>query len=147
MIRKITFDDIMPIWRSNLWPNRVSEIEPNSAMVFLDGYDMYNMSTQPTFFGYYLFEKLIGVNSGHMCNNFQYRSRGLYVFENYRGLGLGQELLRATIEQARLEKAKMIWSYPRKSSWKTYENVGFKLASTWEKSETSENNAYCLLLF
>lgn len=145
MIKKIKFEEISPIWRNNLWPNRKSKIEPNSAMGFLSGYDMYNMNTIPTFFGYYLFGKLIGVNSGHMCNGSQYRSRGLYVFESYRGLGLGRELLLATIEQAKLENANMIWSYPRKTSWKTYESVGFKLTTDWEQSETSDSNAYCIL--
>lgn len=146
MIAKITFKEILPIWKKYLWPNRESKIESNSAMVFCNGYDMFNMHTTPTFFGFYENETLVGVNSGHMCNNFQYRSRGLYVFQNYRGRKIGQELLKATIEQARIEKAKICWSYPRQTSWKTYESVGFKLATVWEKSETSENNAYCLLL-
>lgn len=147
MIKKILFEDIYIVWRNNLWPDRKSKIETNSAMDFLHGYDMFNMSTTPTFFGYYLFDKLVGVNSGHMCKDLQYRSRGLYVFESYRGLGLGKELLQATIDQAMSEKAKMIWSYPRKTSWKTYESVGFKLITNWEQSETSESNAYCLITF
>lgn len=145
MIKKIEFQDIFPVWRNNLWPNRESKIETNSAMVFLNGYDMYNMNTTPTFFGYYLFDKLVGVNSGHMCNGLQYRSRGLYVFESYRGLGLGRDLLLATIAQAKSESAKMIWSYPRKPSWKTYHSVGFNLVTDWEQCETSDNNAYCVL--
>lgn len=147
MIKKIQFEDIFPVWKNNLWPNRESKIETNSAMVFLSGYDMYNMHTTPTFFGYYLFNRLVGVNSGHMCNGLRYRSRGLYVFESYRGLGLGRELLIATIEQAKSENAKMIWSYPRKPSWKTYENAGFRLVTDWEQSETSDSNAYCILNF
>lgn len=147
MIKQINFSDIFPIWRSYLWPERQSKIESNSAMMFLSGYDIYNMNTNPTFFGYYLFDKLVGVNSGHMCNGLQYRSRGLYVFESYRGLGLGRELLLATIAQAKLENAKMIWSYPRKTSWKTYQNAGFRLVTDWEQSETSNSNAYCILNF
>lgn len=147
MIKEITFEEIFPVWKNNLWPNRQSKIEPNSAMVYLNGYDMHNMNTKPTFFGYYLFNKLVAVNSGHMCNNMQYRSRGLYVYESYRGLGLGTELLERTKQQAKFENANLIWSYPRKTSWKTYEGVGFKLVTDWEQCETSDSNAYCVIIF
>ena len=30
--KRITFDEILPIWRYKLWPNRQSAIEPSSAM-------------------------------------------------------------------------------------------------------------------
>lgn len=145
MIKEITFDEIYPIWRNLLWPTRESKIESNSAMCFLGSYELYNMSTKPTFFGYFANNSLIGVNSGHMCSGFQYRSRGLYVMEQYRGMGIGRELLLATINQAKKENAIMCWSYPRQSSWKTYKSSGFQLITDWEKSETSDNNAYCVL--
>ena len=78
-----------------------------------------------------------------MCKDGHYRSRGLYVFEKFRGRGIGTLLLTATIEQAKAENAVLCWSYPRKSSWKSYLNAGFELASEWEISETSDANAYC----
>lgn len=143
MISMISFKEIFPIWKNYLWPHRTSEITSNSAMCFCNGYDLYNMNTQSSFFGYFINDMLIGVNSGHMCKDLQYRSRGLFVFEAYRGLGIGKKLLGATINQAKLENAQMIWSYPRKTSWKTYESVGFKLVTEWQKSETSDDNAFC----
>lgn len=145
MISMISFKEIFPIWKNYLWPDRKSEITSNSAMCFRNGYDLYNMNTQASFLGYFISDMLVGVNSGHMCKDLQYRSRGLFVFEAYRGLGIGRELLSATINQAKLENAKMIWSYPRKTSWKTYESAGFKLVTEWQKSETSDDNAYCML--
>lgn len=145
MIHEISFEEVLPIWKNYLWPLRQSKIETNSAMVLLNGIDMYNMCTKPTFFGYFVNEKLVGVNSGHMCDNDQYRSRGLYVMEEYRGLSIGKELLIATIKQGLKEKANLCWSYPRKTSWKTYESAGFKLLTDWEKSETSDGNAYCVI--
>jgi GNAT superfamily N-acetyltransferase len=143
MIKHISFDQIMVIWKTNLWPNRVSEITSNSAMTYLGGYDYENMKDEPTFFGYYVDDVLAGVNSGHKTINNTYRSRGLYVFPKYRGKGIGTILLKATIEQAKKENAVLCWSYPRESSWKSYLYAGFELASDWEISETSDANAYC----
>lgn len=143
-IEKISFDEILIIWKNHLWPNRVSEITANSAMCFLEGYDLFNMQTTPTFLAYMIDNKIAGVNSGHMCNNSHYRSRGLYVFEEYRGNGLGTILLKATIEQAIKENASMCWSYPKDTSWKTYSRAGYRLASEFEISENG-TNAYCII--
>jgi GNAT superfamily N-acetyltransferase len=143
MIKTISFNEILPIWENYLWPNRQSNIDPNSAMCFLGEYDLVNMTTPPTFFAYVIDGEIAGVNSGHMCKEQQYRSRGLYVFEKFRGRGMGTLLLTATIEQAKAENAVLCWSYPKKTSWKSYLAAGFELASDWEGSETSDANAYC----
>ena len=113
-------------------------------MCFLMNYNMANMSTEASFFGFIIDDQLVGVNSGHMCpRGNSYRSRGLWVHPYFRKKGIGQQLLTATIEQGWKENAAMVWSYPRKTSWNTYEAVGFKLASDWLPSETSEYNAFC----
>ncbi len=143
MIEKLTFEEVLPIWTNHLWPDRQSSIDPNSAMCFLGGYDLVNMDTVPTFFAYVIDGEIAGVNSGHMCKDKQYRSRGLYVFEKFRGKGIGTILLKATIEQAIVEGAALCWSYPKQTSWKSYLAAGFELASDWEDSETSDANAYC----
>lgn len=144
-LEKITFDQILPIWQTNLWPGRVSEITATSAMTYMGEYDLLNMASNPTFFAIMNGVEIAGVNSGHMCKDLQYRSRGLYVFEQYRKLGIGKRLLEATIQQAWDEHADICWSYPRMSSWKTYQSAGFSLMSEWERSETSEANAYCAI--
>ena len=145
MIKEITFDEILPIWRDYLWPNRTSEITATSAMHYLGGYDLVNMSYPPTFFAYIIYGEIAGVNSGHMCMGGRYRSRGLYVFDKFRGKGTGTKLLVATIEQARLESATLCWSYPRDSSWKTYAKAGFKLDSDFVPDE-SGNNSFCSII-
>jgi GNAT superfamily N-acetyltransferase len=89
----------------------------------------------------------VGVNSGHLCDDNSFRSRGLWVDENHRGYGYGKELLKAVINQAKLESADFIWSFPRKTSWPTYKSVGFKKTSDWVKSDTSEANVFCKLEF
>jgi GNAT superfamily N-acetyltransferase len=146
MLKTLSWSEIYPIWADNLWPTRASSIDPASAMCLINGYDIANMQSTPTFFGYIITNNIVGVNSGHACpNQNNYRSRGLWVDPNYRGQGIAQQLLTATIKQGQQEGYTQIWSYPRRSSWPTYQAVGFKLASDWEVSETSEANAYCIL--
>lgn len=145
MIKEITFDDILPIWRDYLWPNRTSEITAASAMHYLGGYDLVNMSYSPTFFAYVIDGEIAGVNSGHMCMGGRYRSRGLFVYEKFRGKGIGTKLLIATIEQAKLEGATLCWSYPKDTSWKTYANAGFELTSEFVLDENGKN-AYCAII-
>jgi GNAT superfamily N-acetyltransferase len=145
MIKQITWEEILPIWQNKLWAGRTSPIETNSAMKLLNGHDMYNMSTTATFFGYVMGEWIIGVNSGHGCSDGTYRSRGLWVDTNYRNQGIGTKLLVATYEQGLAEGCSTTWSYPRLTSWPTYQQAGFELVSNWEVSETSDSNAYAKL--
>jgi len=146
MITEITFDEIFPIWKNHLWPNRVSQIEPSSAMNFLGGYDIANMKNKCFYFAYKINDDIVGVNSGHLCKDKSFRSRGLYVFPEHRGNNIGVSLLKHTIRQARNLNSNYCWSYPKKSSWKTYNESGFMLASDWEKSEL-DINAYCVIHF
>lgn len=144
MIKQITFEEILPIWTNHLWPNRTSPIEPHSAMLFKEKYDMQNYKYPASFFAYYINDNIIGVNSGHRTFDDGYRSRGLYVMPEYRKKGIAKKLLLHTIEQGKIEGAQFIWSYPRQPSWKSYESAGFELASDWRDDETGVN-AYCIL--
>jgi GNAT superfamily N-acetyltransferase len=147
MIIKIEFRVIYEIWTNFLWTNRKSPIEPTSAMKYLGGYTLSNLDSKPTFFAYLEDGVIAGVNSGHGCIDNGYRSRGLYVFPQFRKKEIGRKLLLETIKQGQVENYTYIWSYPRQISWNTYQNAGFILTSFWEKSETSDNNAYCRLDF
>jgi GNAT superfamily N-acetyltransferase len=147
MIKIISWEEIRHIWHFHLWPERVSVIEPTSAMNYLEGFDIRNMDFKPTFFAFIINDNIVGVNSGHKCFDCSYRSRGLWVDEKHRGYGYGKELLQAAINQAKLESANFVWSFPRKTSWPTYKSVGFKKTSDWVKSDTSEANAYCIIKF
>lgn len=144
MINTISFKEIYQIWSTQLWPTRQSIIETHSAMNFLGGYDMKNMISIPTYFAYKLDNKIVGVNSGHLCHDNSYRSRGLFVFPEYRKQGIGKQLLLATIDQGINEHADYVWSYPKQTSWLTYQAAGFNLVSIWEQSEL-DLNAYCQL--
>lgn len=127
----IPFDKILPIWKEKLWPNRLSPIETHSAMTWpYDGnpltHDMDIFNYNPTFFGVYNDDKLIGVNSGHRTRKNSYRSRGIWVDPEYRSQGIAQKLFEMTEHQARQEGCDMIWSIPRKSALSAYTNFGFE---------------------
>jgi GNAT superfamily N-acetyltransferase len=142
MIIEIDFEQVYPIWRNLLWPERKSMIEPTSAMNYLGGYNLQNMRNKPTFLGYFIGDTLVGVNSGHLCYDKSYRSRGLYVDENYRKQGVGKSLLLASIDKGIQEHATFIWSYPKYTAHKTYTAAGFTIIGDWEQSELGQN-AYC----
>ena len=133
---------INKIWTEHLWPNRISKIEPHSAMLLDRTYDIKNFDYTATYFLYQVDGKIAGCNSGHKCSDNTYRSRGLYVFPEYRKQGIGKELLVATILQGKKENCNLVWSYPRYESWTTYKSAGFELISEWAESETGIN-AYC----
>jgi GNAT superfamily N-acetyltransferase len=130
-VQQITFQEILPIWQVKLWPNRVSKIETHSAMTWpythpVQPYSMDVFNYPATFFGIVDQDTLVAVNSGHLTTQQEYRSRGLWVDPDYRGMGLAQIILLATINEAKKEGASMIWSIPRLTALSAYERVGFK---------------------
>lgn len=142
MLIEIDFETIFSIWKNKLWPERLSKIESTSAMNYLGGYNIKNMDYKPTFYGYLLDNKIVGVNSGHLCADQSYRSRGLFVDSEYRNRGIGKILLLASIDRGRFENANFVWSYPKHTAHNTYVGAGFAITSEWEQSELGRN-AYC----
>ncbi len=89
-------------------------------------YDMNIFEYSPIFWGVYINNKLVGVNSGHRTTDTQYRSRGIWVNQQYRKSGISQMLFNMTAHQAILEGCDMIWSIPRKSALPAYTKFGFE---------------------
>jgi GNAT superfamily N-acetyltransferase len=146
-IERLTFEQIFDVWNNELWPDRQSTIETHSAMTWpFEGnpqpIDMNIFTYTPTFWGMFIDNKLIGVNSGHKTSDTQYRSRGIWVDPEYRGKGLAQYLFTITEHRAILEKCNMIWSIPRKTALSSYTNYGFDTVGDFIKTETSEANIY-----
>jgi GNAT superfamily N-acetyltransferase len=146
-IERLTFEQIFDVWNNELWPDRQSPIETHSAMTWpFEGnpqpIDMNIFTYTPTFWGMFIDNKLIGVNSGHKTSDTQYRSRGIWVDPEYRGKGLAQYLFTITEHRAILEKCNMIWSIPRKTALSSYTNYGFDTVGDFIKTETSEANIY-----
>lgn len=97
--------------------------------------DIYDFA-EVYFLGVFSLEnKLIAVNSFFNSNKekTQIRSRGLYVFNEFRNLGIGKLILSETIKNSRIKfvDSQMIWSIPRRSSFHVYEKVGFKQSTDW----------------
>ena len=138
-LKKITWEEILPMWQEHLSnmsleansamnllnDRKLSEDTENPIWIDVHSYDLQNMETTPTFWGAFHNDKLVGVNSGHMCLNKLYRSRGLFVLPEYRNLMIAQKLLMKTISQASHEKAVACWSYPKQSVEKVYRHQGF----------------------
>jgi len=145
--KRITFNDILPVWSAQLWPNRTSAIEEVSAMTWpFEGdpplIDMGIFEYAPTFWGVYLDGKLIGVNSGHRTTPDQYRSRGIWVDSSHRSRGVAQVLFTMTEHQSMIEGCEMIWSIPRKTALSSYTKFGFETVGGYIETETSDANIY-----
>lgn len=121
----ITFEDILPIWRDKLWPSRKSAIEPVSVIQHDGSYDMSIQQNVPTFFGVYVDDVLVGVNSGVKTTSTHYRSRGLYVDPAYRGHKIAKRLLQMVDDQAISEGCSIVWTMPRKEAYPTYLSMGY----------------------
>lgn len=136
MIREITFEEIRPLWEL-LWPGR-DDIRPMSSMIDNKDHDIsiYEKYTAK-YWGVFTDDthELIACNSGHPTSDTRFRSRGLYVKFGYGGKGLGQLLLKITIEHAIKEGFETIWSCPRESAMKTYQAVGFVCDEPREEKE------------
>lgn len=128
-VEKISFDEISKVWALDLWKDRQSPITPMSSMVCLGGYDMSIYNNVPTFFAIKDIDKIVAVNSGHMTINGYYRSRGLWVDKQYRRQGLTYILFNALYDQAKIENAKYVWSFPKEESLQPYIKNGFTVRS------------------
>jgi len=151
-IERLNFEKIKSIWQTKLWPNRTSAIETHSAMTwpFEGNPDPINMDIfnyPATFWGAYLDNKLVGVNSGHKTTDKQYRSRGVWVDPEYRKRGVAQMLFLMTAHQAKVEGCEMLWSIPRKTALPAYTKFGFKTVGDYIVTETSDANIYVKLTF
>ena len=125
MIVELTFEEILPIWRDFLWPNRLSKIEPVSIIQIDQTIDGSISQYSPTFFGFLIDGKIAGVNSGFKTAKSCFRSRGLYVNPEFRGHNLSASLLQAVETQAKKEDCNLIWTMPRQSAFPAYSRAGY----------------------
>lgn len=126
MIRDITFEQCLELWEI-LWKDRVSPIEPASAMILVTPDDVtrkYSNDIGPTTFtGFYDGDLLVGVNSFHRIDA-TIRSRGLYVRDSHRGKGIAGQLLGEAIRRA--PEGAVVWSYPKDTALPVYLKAGFE---------------------
>jgi len=147
IIKTIEWETIQPIWQTELWPDRISAIETHSAMTWPYGtqqadieYSIFDYDVK--FVGAYDGDKLVAVNSGHLTDPNEYRSRGLWVDPVYRGRGIAQSMFSVLENHAFNQGAMLMWSLPRISALKCYQRYGFDSVGEAISTETSELNIY-----
>lgn len=145
--KRIDFGTIEEIWRKDLWPSRTTPIETHSAMTwpfegYPEEYDMNIFNYTPTYWGSYIDNILVGVNSGHRTSDSHYRSRGLWVHPNYRKLGIAQSLLTMTCYEAIHQGCEIIWTMPRKTALPAYTKNGYITVGDFFSTDTFEANIY-----
>lgn len=136
-IQNLTWEQVKPIWDTELWPGRDSE--PVTSMKYLGGYDMGLKLATPLFVGIVAGAHIIAVNSFVSTREFEWRSRGLWVDPNFRGQGHAKRLLEHMLMCAELRNASMVWTMPRREALPVYQSAGFIRTSGWIQQEWGEN--------
>ena len=128
-VRRTDFTEVQPVWGTRLWDSRY-KFEPTSALLFLGGYDAAIATKYtPCFLVAEVNGKMAGVGSCHATSEAHYRVRGLYIFEEFRGMNVGTGLLEAMIEEARLSSRDFLWAAPRVHNVGLFRKLGFKTYS------------------
>lgn len=128
-IMRISFAEILPFWKDQLWPGRLTPIEPASAIApdGKIGLDIFRL--KPFFYAARVTHddqfKLVGVNSGFQTSATHLRSRGIWVDPAYRGRGIGFALLDAIEKEAAALACTTLWTMPRQAALLFYEKFGF----------------------
>lgn len=136
-VEVISFEEILPVWKQKLWPQRASAIEPLSAIDHDGSINMEIMKSRPVFMGIRAPGSIefVGVISGFKTSSERYRSRGLWVSEKERGNGLGLTLLSHLETIALKEGCTCLWTMARKTAWPFYEKMEFVKISEIDKYE------------
>jgi GNAT superfamily N-acetyltransferase len=132
-IRELNFEQVLPVWRDHLWPQRDSEIKPVSSVTPNFDIDMkiYEFSDTVRFWGLFYGETIVAANSCFKSKQDECRSRGLWVHEDWRRRRLSQVLLQLVYQYAIENECTRVWSLPRQSALPAYECFGFQKVSPW----------------
>jgi GNAT superfamily N-acetyltransferase len=137
IIKSITFEDILLIWSTDLWPGRVSIIEPLSAIDIDSNIDIrvFKFKSSAHYFGAFENDQITGVISGHLTNENECRLRGLFVSEKYRGKGISKLLIQAQIDQSKSLNCRKVWALIRTKNIGLFKKFGFEKRLETEKYE------------
>ena len=134
-LSKSDFKDIFPIWRNRLWPERIEPIKKTSALLFKEGIDMNYKSSEVFFIKAEVNKQIIGVCSGQRTGSKEFRSRGLWVSEDFRKKRIGSGLFFAVEKETKKRNCSYLWTLARHSSEKFYRSVGMKNCGKTDKFE------------
>lgn len=143
-IKEIDFNTIEDIWISqkDMWIEKPF-IRPIQDNLYWDGIQYFGGKNKlinslkysnPYYYACFISNKIVGVNSFFKVNNEQCRSRGLYVFPEYRNKGISKLLLNYAIEKNKNKNYKFIWTMPRKEALSSYTSIGFYKTSNFFSS-------------
>lgn len=127
VINSSTFEEVLPFWKNELWPGRHSAITDYS-IIDHHGHLSLDKSTLSCFFVKATLEdgQIVGVNSGIKTSDSHFRSRGIWVHPEFRGLHIGSGLISELEKIAKTLDCKIIWSMPRHTSIQFYQKNGFE---------------------
>ncbi len=121
-----SFENVLKIWSQHLWPKRLSVIE-SISYINIDGCiddSIKNYINSAKFFCIIYNNKTIGVLSHHQTAENTVRLRGLWVSPEFRGKGVGSELIMKSILSAS-KNATEIWLMSRIVNTVYYKKFGF----------------------
>lgn len=130
MIQTISYKDILEVWKEpDMWmKNHVGHNPPPYSPKTYSG-DRFSTQPDPVFYAYFIDGEIAGVNSYYEVSQDECRSRGLYVYPEFRNEGIAIKLLKFAINQNIDKKYRFIWSMPRDSARRSYEQAGFKITT------------------
>ena len=126
IISKSNFKEVSFIWKNYLWPKRIEPIEKTSALLFKEGIDMNYKAAEVFFVKAEMDGRIVGVCSGQRTGVHEFRSRGLWVSEDFRKKGLGSKLFFEVEKEAQNRGCVNLWTLARYSSEKFYCSMEMK---------------------
>jgi len=130
ILTELRFEDVQPIWKEQLWPERTSKIEKISYISSSGIIDMQigQWGTNPIFLGFTNNTEIVACVSSFQTNQHEYRCRGIWVQESFRSTGLGLKMIDALIEIIKKNdsQASTLWTMARLRSVGFYQRAQFK---------------------
>jgi predicted GNAT family N-acyltransferase len=125
MIRFIQVEDVLAIRNEVLREGRLTLDECRFPTDKIEG--AFHL-------GYYDNDQLVCVVSFHPQNYGEYKGnayqlRGMATIEQYRGKGIGNQLVNFAIVYLRGQKANYVWCNARVKAIRFYQNIGFEVIS------------------
>lgn len=141
-IIKISFEEILPYWKNELWPSRTSAIEPYSAIDINGNIDINICEiAAPKFWAYKIDDKIVGVISCQNTDVNVFRLRGIWVDSHLRQKGIGKSLTDhlknyvSTRQGPQTSDTLLLWTMSRESNVNFYQSCGFKKKHRLDKYE------------